>query len=93
MFKRDIAIELTEGHQLSFNLEQITRPNSYFHFYFTPLNRNADINVFVHSLYGRVALTLSLWRQESGLHKSAWPFPGGVDNTTSAASGVVGFVS
>lgn len=78
--KRDLAMEVKEGHTYKYNLEHVSDPDKekgegFMHFYFKPANQKQTINMFASSFFGKLSLAIKLWKYSDTLHKSEWPFP------------------
>jgi hypothetical protein len=71
-YKRDLAIELVEGHNYQFNLEHVrgsAESSGFMHFFFKPGSETEDINILVHSLFGKLKVALNIWKAEERLPK------------------------
>lgn len=44
------------------------------HFFYKPGSQSQDINLLVHSLYGKLSFYLNIWKFEEKIPKEAWPF-------------------
>ncbi|CAK90233.1 unnamed protein product (macronuclear) [Paramecium tetraurelia] len=69
--KQDLAIQLTDGLQQSYNLQNI---EEFMHFYYQPNSKSADVNLFASTFFGKFVLHLNIWKQDKASHKSDWPF-------------------
>ncbi|CAK88562.1 unnamed protein product (macronuclear) [Paramecium tetraurelia] len=69
--KQDLAIQLTDGLQQSYNLQHI---EEFMHFYYQPNSKSADVNLFASTFYGKFVLHINIWKQDNVKHKSDWPF-------------------
>ncbi|CAD8088967.1 unnamed protein product [Paramecium primaurelia] len=69
--KQDLAIQLTDGLQLSYNLQNI---EEFMHFYYQPNSKSIDVNLFASTFFGKFILHLNIWKLNKSQHKSDWPF-------------------
>ncbi|CAD8086724.1 unnamed protein product [Paramecium primaurelia] len=69
--KQDLAIQLTDGLQQSYNLQHI---EEFMHFYYQPNSKSIDINLFASTFYGKFVLHINIWKLDTIKHKSDWPF-------------------